>query len=262
MSDDQTSFSQNTDVSCVESRGGERGNAMVYVLIIVALFAALNFVLARGSDTSETNVIDNQQVDFYATQIMNYAAQARDSVLKMTYSGTDIDDLTFFRQGDADYDSEVTYANSTKVYHPLGGGLVAQSFPENLAAPAGTTENGPDAGWYIGRFNNVEWSYTSAGQDVLLVAYRIPEAVCERINEMIAGTDYIPPPQLTTQIRTALIDNTNTTPAHLRSNGTGHSGGTTDFDTTVCPDCDGVPSMCVQNSTGDVFAFYDLIAQQ
>lgn len=261
MSDDQISFSQNTDLSRAEGRSSERGNAMVYVLIIVALFAALNFIMARGNDTSETAVIDNQQVDFYATQIMNYTAQARDSVLKMTYSGTDIDNLTFFQQGDADFDSEVTYTNSSKIYHPLGGGLVPQSFPEQMSAPAGAAETGTDAGWYVGRFNNVGWTYTSAS-DVLVVAYRIPEAVCERINEMIAGTDYIPPPQLTTQARTVLIDNTNTTPVHLRSNGTGHSGGTSDLDVTTCPDCDGVPSLCVQNSAGDVFAYYDLIAQQ
>ena len=245
------------------TRPKERGNAMIYVLVIVALFAAINFILSRQSDTGETNIVDQQRVDFYATQIMDYSAQMRDSVERMTMTGTDIDDITFFQQGDAEFDSDVTYPHYNKLYHPQGGGMISETFPAELAAPAGSAETGPDAGWYVGRFNNVEWSYSSAGgNDVLLVAYRIPQNVCERINEMIAGDDYVPPPQLTTQARTVLIDSQNTTPEHLQSNSEGHSGGTSDLDTTTCPDCDGVPSLCVQNNNGDVFAYYDLIGSQ
>ncbi len=256
MNDEQKSFSQNT-----HKRNAERGNAMVYVLIIVALFAALNFILARGNDTSETNIVDRNKVDFYATQIINYAAQMRDSVEIMSYGGTDINNLTFFQQGDVDFDSEASYSNGDKVYHPLGGGISPQTLPKDLAAPAGATESAPDAGWYVGRFNDVEWSYSSA-HDVALVAYRIPQNVCERINEMIAGDTFVPPPQLTGQIRTVLIDNQNTAPPHLNSNGSGHSGGTADFTAAICPACEGVPALCVQNSSGDVFAYYDIIAPQ
>lgn len=239
----------------------QSGNAMVYVLIIVALFAAINFIISRQTDTSETNVVDEQKIDFYATQILNYAAQARESVERMTITGTEIDDLTFFLPEDADFDTEVTYAHVDKVYHQLGGGLTEITLPPELAAPPGGTESTPAAGWYLGRFNNVEWT-DSAANDVILVAYRIPQAVCERINEMIAGSAYIPPPQLTGHIRTYLIDNTNTVPAHEQSNAEGHSGGTGDFTTTECAACDGVPSLCVQNNGGDVFAYYDIIAQQ
>lgn len=234
---------------------------MVYVLVIVALFAAINFILSRQSDTGETSVVDRQKVDFYATQIMNYSAQMRDSVERMTMTGTDIDDLTFFRQSDDDYDSDITYPHYNKVYHPQGGGMISESFPSELIAPAGAAESGTDAGWYVGRFNNVEWS-DSAAHDVVLTAYRIPENVCVRINEMIAGDDYVPPPQLTTQARTVLIDSTNTTPVHLQSNSEGHAGGTSDLDETTCPDCEGLSALCVQNSTGDVFAYYDIIARQ
>lgn len=261
MTDEHKSFSHKPHAR-PHGRKGEHGNALVYVLIIVALFAALNFILARGSDTSETNIIDNQKIDFHATQIMNYAAQMRDSTERMMITGTDIDDITFFQQGDADFDSDVTYPHGDKLYHPQGGGMIPQTFSNEIAAAAGATESSPDAGWYVGRFNNFGWSYSSADNDVVLVAYRIPESVCARINEMIAGDDYVPPPQLTTQARTVLIDNTNTTPEHVQSNAEGHSGGTADLDETSCPDCDGVPALCVQNSAGDVFAYYDIIAQE
>lgn len=256
MHDEHKSFSVNT-----QSRHAERGNAMVYILIIVALFAAINFILSRQTDTSEVNIVDRQKIDFHATQIMNYAAQMRDSVERLTITNTAIDDLTFFQQGDADFDSEVTYSHGDKVYHPVGGGMTPQSFPRELVAADGATETGTEAGWYVGRFNDVEWT-DSTDNDVILVAYRIPRAVCERINELIAGDAYVPPPQLTGQARTVLIDNANTTPVHLRSNGTGHTGGTADFTSAICPDCDGVPALCVRNSSDDVFAYYDIIVQQ
>lgn len=246
------------DAPRTETRRSERGNALIYVLIIVVLFAALNFILSRQQSTSEVSVLSEQQAKFYATQILNYAAQARQAINQMVMTGTNVDDLTFFQQGDADFDSEATYPNINKIYSPEGGGLVPAAIPQSAINDPGGT---PLPGYYIGRFNNVEWTYSSA-DDLIFAAYKIKKEVCEEINRMIAGDSFVPPPQLNNTTAHYLIDNTNTAPSHLRSNGTGHTNGTGDLTEAACPNCDDKPALCVADSGNNSYAYYDIIVQQ
>ena len=77
-------------------RAGERGNALVYVLIAIALFAALSFTLGRQTDTSEAGALSEQKAELYATQLISYAAQVRSAVDQMLFTAaSDIDDLDF-----------------------------------------------------------------------------------------------------------------------------------------------------------------------
>src|SRR3989339_2061193 len=156
------------------------GNALIYVLIAIALFASLSFVLGRQTDTSEAGVVSHEQNEMYAAQLISYSAQAKSAVDQMLFAGAFPENLTFFIPGDANYDVETTYPNIYKVFHPDGGGLDLKNLPEAVQSDD-PDEPSPDPGWYMGRFNNTEWTKTT-DEDVILVAYKITEPVCAAIN--------------------------------------------------------------------------------
>lgn len=224
----------------------QAGNALIYVLIAIALFAALSMTLGRQTDTSESSSLSDDKAALYATQLISYAAQAKSAVDQMLFSGASIDQLDFARPGSATYDAGATTDKIKRVYHPDGGGLSAGTLSEEVLAYTGTD---PEAGWYMGRFNNIEWTKTTA-TDVVLVAYGINKKVCQSINIKANGSPNIP--QLTDSIKEILIDDVY------------HTGVNTDFTTDsggtpICAACDKVSSLCVEDAAAGLYGFYAVI---
>lgn len=215
---------------------------MVYVLIIVALFAALSFVLARQSGTSETDIVSGEQIEIYASQLQQTAMQLKQSVQQLNFTGTRIDDLDFAIPGDGTFDDPPFY---NKVFHPRGGGLIMPRLPTGAISEA---INPPPPRWYIGRDNDVEWtgkgSDGGAIDDVILTAYQISEPVCALLNEKLTGSTAIP---------------AMTEPAYDVLFFYAGSSTTIDFTSAHCPGCYGQPSLCVQDTDG-ALSFYSLIA--
>lgn len=239
----------------------QRGNAMIYVLIAIALFAALSFTLSRQTDTGEAGTLRAEQAELYATQIMSYAAQARNVLDQMQGTGSDVSELIFTLPTQGGFNAAAASANIHKVYHPQGGGLN----PGTLApAVVEGTETDPPPGWYLGRFMNVEWTPLAAGntagpagaeapyEDVILVAFQIKREICEKINENITGSTAIP--VMTETVKEALIDATFFTGSNASEFTTGDPG-------DVCPDCGEYGALCVEGS-GGLYGFYNVLAQQ
>ena len=49
----------------------------------------------------------------------------------------------------------------------------------------------PAPGWYLGSFNNVEWTQTTEN-DVILTAHQISQPVCAQIDLLLTGSATIP----------------------------------------------------------------------
>lgn len=220
---------------------------MVYVLIAIVLFAALSMTIGRQTDTSEADDLDDGKAELYATQLIAYATQAKSAVDQMLFTGAQIGDLVFTLPSEAGFNTAPTLY---KVYHPDGGGLNpgtlrSETIDQNIADPV--------AGWYLGRFNNVEWTRTT-GTDVILVAFQIKKSICEKINEKIRGTTAIP--VMTSPIRNVMIDD-------AFYGGAGNTDLTTDpGGTPICADCDKRASLCVEDSAGGTYGFYTVIADR
>ncbi len=223
------------------SRRTESGNALIYVLIAIALFAALTFALSRRNDVSETSTLSDEKARMYATQLISYSAQAKSAVEQMLFGGTAPENIVFLRPGDAGFE---TAPHINKIYHPEGGGLSLGTIPAEARTSAIAS---PPAGWYTGRFNNVEWTKTAA-PDIVLVTFQIQKPVCEAVNDSITGNKTIP--QLTGAIRDLLIDDTL------------HSGSNADFTVATCAACEGLPSLCVQDNSGSAYGYYSLLVDR
>ena len=212
----------------------QRGNALIYVLIAIALFAGLGFTLTRQARNTGTTEIDDAKSELYAMQLITYASQTKSVIDQMIFTGSTIDDLDFIEPADAGFN---TAPHIHKIYHPQGGGLTPATLPDDVISQITTP---PDAGWYMGRFNNIEWTDTN-GTDVILTAYQISRTACETINEKITGTTTIP--ALTGDMDDYLLD----------------TATNNDLTAAACAACDGYTSLCVSNSAATAYSYYSVI---
>lgn len=225
-------------------RKSQSGNAAIYVLIVVALFAALSFTVARQNNSSDSATLSDEKADIIANQILAYPYQVKQAIEMMTMTGTDPATLDFTQPGQSGYDDA---PHIKKIFHPGGGGLTLARLPAESVAQIGTN---PVAGWYLSMFNNLEWSTTTAN-DVMLVAYQISKKVCERINFRLTGKTEIP--TLGNTIPNVLI--ARESPPGM----TIHSGSNiTTFNVATCADCEEKPTLCVQDGSG-TYGFYSMI---
>jgi hypothetical protein len=219
-------------------RHAQTGNAMIYILLALALLGALTFTLTRQAEQGGDD-ISRDQAELLATDTTSYVGAAKNVVDQMMMTGSNPSAISFVRPNQASFDIA---PHIHKVYHPSGGGLTLEAADAKLFTDTGTT---PPPGWYMGRFNHVEWTPTTA-QDILFVAYGISKSVCEILNKKITGTTTIP--ALATNPAAYFVDASITAVANA------------DFTNTVCPSCVGYPSLCVSNAGGTQWIYYNIIA--
>jgi len=230
-------------------RHGESGNVLVYVLIAIVLFAALNFTLTRQTDTGEAGFLSDDEATLYANQIISYSAQAKSAIDQMIFTGISVDELDFTDPSDAAFSTGTQSDRIKRVFHPEGGGLTIGRLSDDMVTSA---ISDPVSGWYLGRFNNVEWT-TSSDHDVILVAYQIKEEICTKINERITGATTVP--IMGDSIKEVMIDDSLYTGTNVELT-TDPSG------SPICANCHEMASLCVRNQDQDAYAFYTVIADQ
>ena len=226
----------------------QSGNAMIYVLIVVALFAALTFVLSRQTDTSEAATLPAERASILASDILNTPFTYKQGLDMAQLSGSTANDLNFVLPTEAGFNDPLTANNIHKVYHPQGAGIS----PATLSTEAiGQGASPPDAGWYLGRFNNFEWSINTAAdkQEVILTAYNIRREVCEIINKRLISDATIP---TVSSPRNFFVDD-------LYFGGSGND----DLEIADCPACEGHLQLCIsdgQNPT--TYLYYNIMVNQ
>lgn len=212
----------------------ENGNALVYVLIAIVLFAALSFTLSRNMGGSSTKEIDTARAELYAIELIAYSAQVKSVIDQMTFTGTRFNTLDFTQPSEADFN---TAPHIHKIFHPQGGGLTPINLPDRTIKEISTN---PKAGWYLGLFNNVEWT-KGTGTDIILTAHQISKAVCRAINDKITNSTTIP--VIAGDLEDYLVD----------------TGTNNTFTATSCADCEGYVALCVSNNTASTYSFYTII---
>lgn len=214
-------------------KDSESGNALIYVLIAIVLFAALGFTLSRQNSNTSTKEIDDAKKELFATQIITYATQTKSVIDQMSFTGTDFDEFDFTKPNESGFN---TAPNIHKIYHPQGGGLSLSNLPEGAKDDSITN---PDAGYYLGLYNNIEWT-PSIENDILFTAYGIKKSICAAINQSISGDSTIP--QISGNLDDYFTDE-----------------GSAEITESACAECEGYPTLCVSNTAGNEFAFYALM---
>jgi len=212
---------------------------MVYILLAIALLAALTMTMMRGNETGGDD-LSKDEAELLAAQVIAYAGSAKQVVDNMMMSGTPVASLNFVMPNQTSFD---TGSHIHKVYHPAGGGLNYKAADPKIF----DTTTTPTQGFYIGRFNNTVWTQTTAF-DVMFTAYGLKRPICESINKKITGSTTIPAFAGGGKSRTVEVIH--------------HGIGNLEFTNLNCAGCEGFPAMCASDVAGTVFIYYNIISPQ
>lgn len=182
-----------------EQHSTESGSVLFYILIAVALFAALSYVVSqnmRGGSTSK----NEEFLQLQTSEILQYANGLQRAIRHMRIEGIEYQDLSFENSFVAGYANTNCGAgqNDCKVFHPDGGGMSYQ--PPMEKEWLDETQSGQTTynQWYFPRDLCVldVGSDTGAGcnsdskdnEDVVVILPWIKEDLCERINQDLGIT--------------------------------------------------------------------------
>ena len=108
----------------------QNGGAIVWILIAVALFAALNFAINKGTRSGATN-ISAEQARLAATDIIAYGELMKRTVQTLQINGCSDTDISFENSVVAGYSNpNAPTDNSCHIYNINGGGLTFYDPPE------------------------------------------------------------------------------------------------------------------------------------
>ena len=101
----------------------ERGSAIIWILIMVALFAALNYAVSRGSRSGGAT-ISKEQAAVAATEIIDYARLVKQTVQTLQINGCSDTEISFENTKVAGYTNpNAPSDNSCHIFDLAGGGI-------------------------------------------------------------------------------------------------------------------------------------------
>lgn len=162
-------------------RNNEKGTILVYILIAIALFAALSYAVAQM--TRGGGDIGSEKAGVYADGIIDYARQMKDAVQKLRITNLcGIEDLSFENSYISGYEHSPVASDECKIFHSDGAGLLFDH------TPAEGRE------WHIThyfRLNDIGTSSGASGNEITLMLQDISAPVCEGINRKTSGNESI-----------------------------------------------------------------------
>ncbi len=160
----------------------EGGNVLFLILIAVALFAALSYVVTQ-STRSGSGGTEREKSILSSAQMTQYPTAIRTSVIRMVLAGVAIESIKF--DAPASTGPFVTVSAAQLVFHPNGGGAAYQDAPSELSA-----SSGDQLAWYYNaNFYvpgiGIDSATGSEGNDLIAFLPGISSAVCKQVNEQL-----------------------------------------------------------------------------
>ena len=175
------------------------GNVLFIILIAIALFSALSYVVSnmlRGGSGTE---ISEQRAEVFAGEILNYARSIRQGVHTVLINGCDVLDVSFTTSSLSGYDHTPAADNSCKVFHTDGGGISyiapLDDWLDDVSGPPALQGQ-----WYfpadtcipdIGTSTTGCESDSTDNEDLILILPYIKAQICRELNNMISGSETI-----------------------------------------------------------------------
>lgn len=153
------------------NRAGQQGSAIWFVLLAVALLAALTMTMTRSSDTVEQSG-DAERARILASELMRYTGGIKAAIDKMLIAGTSESDLCFHADGwgNNTYNSAACTNPANQIFGNQGGAVVFRTF-----------ESASD--WVIFASHMVLNLETNAPE--LMIQARVNAMLCREINNLL-----------------------------------------------------------------------------
>lgn len=180
-------------------KAAESGNVMFYILIAVALLAALSYAVAQGSRASVQNLTEDRQ-RLLASEIIEYADTVKRAVQQLRLRGVAFNALEFDDPALTGYDNPACGAGDCMIFDPAGGAVIFKSASADaLTAPMP---------WAFIANNEIEMVGTTtgdaAGADLLMVQPDLIREVCILINDLLGVANPSGDPPVDTSVDTTV----------------------------------------------------------
>lgn len=186
----------------------ESGNVLFLILIAVALFAALTYVVGQSTRSGAGNT-SSERAKLIAAQILNYAASVATGITRVETSNCKTEQISFEAPPFDGSDANDVNPNSPTdfhchIFHPNGGGVIHQDAPPDVQEiPAGVT--GGAKGYYFSGADQVrgvgtddQGNFNSESKEFTMFLPYINVDVCKALNKDIRMQDVAPPVDLGT----------------------------------------------------------------
>ena len=168
----------NKDMDSKNIRHTEQGNALFYILIAVALLAALSYSVAN-SGRGNVAQLNEDRARLYANELIEYASNIGNAVAQLRLRGCTDTEISFENNVVAGYTNGTNTA--CQIFHPNGGGVVYTIPNENMTTGL---EWGFSGSRYIDDVGS--WSATPAERAELYMGIAgLPQEVCTAINNLV-----------------------------------------------------------------------------
>ncbi len=158
----------------------QSGNVLFYILIAVALLAALSYTLAQ-SGRGGIGKVNEEKAALYATEIIEYGNILSQAVSQIRLRGYKDTQISFENTKVTGYTNANCLEDECEIFHINGGGINWTSPPPNAN----------DGSQWLFTVNNIANIGTSS-VDAIMILQNLDLTVCQMLNKKLYGTTAIP----------------------------------------------------------------------
>jgi len=175
------------------SRTKQEGSVIIWILIMVALFAAVSFAMFQGSRTT-ASTIGGEKSKILASEILSYGQQMKDAISVLKAEGCRDEQLSFDQTIDTLYNNPSAPSDKTcHVFDAAGAGV--RFDPPSIEWLDRTQTTQPGFGRLIFTGHNTVYQVgtdcasgaTTCSELLLLIPYVKPE-LCRAVNKALSIT--------------------------------------------------------------------------
>lgn len=177
----------------MHSESDQSGNILFLILIAVALFAALSFVVSDMMRGGSTATISDEKASAYVSEILDYGRTLRQAVQNVSINGCDNTDISFSNIIVSGYAHSPVVDDSCKIFAPDGGAMTYVAPDSDWLAKVSPTPS-LQGQWYfpanvcvldIGKGGSGCDSDGNDNEDLIVVLPYIKQEICLLINRRL-----------------------------------------------------------------------------
>lgn len=159
----------------------QNGNVLFYILIAVALLAALSFAISQGG-RGNINTIGEERARLLAAEIIEYSSNIKNAVTQLKLRGCADNELSFENNFAGGYENtNAPGDNSCNIFNPAGGGIVYRETDESVLDTSFSADGFYQQKVFLGGFRVVDQG--SDETELLLYMPFITDQICSALNE-------------------------------------------------------------------------------
>lgn len=164
----------------------QSGNVFLFILIGIALFAALAMVVSRGMSGQTTNTLSSRDAELAAVDIISYTQQVSRAVDRLRRRGTSENDISFTNVVVSGYAHGSPQPVSNQVFNSNGGNVSWRSPQTGVNDGSEWVFTGASCLADVGSgATGCDSDGNASTEELLMVLTAVDDAVCERINSKL-----------------------------------------------------------------------------